>query len=87
MEYVKKRLCDLRDYAREIGVRAPTTYTKEQLIIKIQEVESGKQKPYFTKTAKVRKKKKEREREITLYVVERVKSLLEEIEKELKERQ
>ena len=85
MEYVKKRLCDLRDYAREIGVRAPTTYTKEQLIIKIQEVESGKQKPYFTKTAKV--KKKEREREITLYVVERVKSLLEEIEKELKERQ
>ena len=68
MEYDKQRLCDLRDYAREIGVKAPTTYTKAQLIERIRAIVNGKEKPYFTK----KQAEKRRIKEI-VFVLNRIK--------------
>ena len=42
-------LYELRDYAREIGVRAPTTMRKKDLIVAINDVLSKKVKPYYSK--------------------------------------
>ena len=40
-DYDKVNFHDLRTYARSIGVKSPTTYSKKELIKKIKEVESG----------------------------------------------
>jgi hypothetical protein len=42
-------LHDLRSLGREIGVRAPSKFTKSELIEEILLVDEGKKKPYFTK--------------------------------------
>ena len=47
MDYSKFNVHYLRRYAREIGVKAPSTCRKHILIEKIKEVESGKVEPYF----------------------------------------
>ncbi len=49
MDYSKTNLHILRMYAKEIGVKSPSVYTKSVLIEKIKAVESGKTKPYFSK--------------------------------------
>ena len=52
MDYTKINLHLLRIYAREIGVRSPSTCTKAQLIKKIKDIESGKVKPFFNKVGR-----------------------------------
>ncbi|MBE5754934.1 MAG: hypothetical protein E7340_06370 [Clostridiales bacterium] len=49
VSFENKSLYELRDYAREIGVRAPTTMRKKDLIIAINDVLSKKVKPYYSK--------------------------------------
>ena len=49
MDYLKINLHALRTYAKDIGVKSPSIYTKSVLIEKIKAVESGKTKPYFSK--------------------------------------
>ena len=49
MDYSKTNLHVLRTYAKEIGVKSPSVYTKSVLIEKIKGVESGKIKPFFSK--------------------------------------
>ena len=41
----KLSVYDLRNVAREIGVKAPTTLTKQALIEEILQIESGKKQP------------------------------------------
>lgn len=45
---------NLRIYAKKIGVRCPTSLTKEKLIEKIREVESGKVEPHYTNRGRPR---------------------------------
>jgi hypothetical protein len=47
------RIYELRDYARKIGVKSPTSKVKSELIEQIRLIESGEQKPH--KTVKGRK--------------------------------
>lgn len=49
MDYSKANIHVLRTYAKEIGVKSPSIYTKSVLIEKIKDVKSGKTKPYFSK--------------------------------------
>ncbi|MBQ0099818.1 MAG: hypothetical protein KBS91_04665, partial [Firmicutes bacterium] len=44
----KLGLMQLRVYAKSIGVKAPTSYTKNELIKKIKEIKDGIVSPYFT---------------------------------------
>lgn len=44
----KYGLMQLRIYAKNIGVKAPTAYTKTELIKKIEQVENGIVPPHFT---------------------------------------
>ena len=49
VSFENKSLYELRDYAREIGVRAPTTMRKKDLIVAINDVLSKKVNPYYSK--------------------------------------
>ena len=49
VSFENKSLYELRDYEREIGVRAPTTMRKKDLIIAINDVLSKKIEPYYSK--------------------------------------
>lgn len=53
MNVSNMRIYELRDYARKVGVKSPTSKTKEVLINEINAILSGKEKPY--KTVKGRK--------------------------------
>ncbi len=45
----KFNLLTLREFARKIGVKSPTSKKKAQLIKEIVNIEKGLQKPYFSK--------------------------------------
>lgn len=49
--YEELGIYELRAIAREVGVRYPTTYKKSALILKIENIKNGMEKPYF-KTSK-----------------------------------
>ena len=53
MDVSNMRIYELRDYARKIGVKSPTSKTKQELIDQIHLIESGVIKPH--KTIKGRK--------------------------------
>ncbi|MGI5841730.1 MAG: hypothetical protein ACOX6H_00310 [Christensenellales bacterium] len=42
------RIYELRDYARKVGVKSPTSKTKKVLIKEIELITQGKQKPFVT---------------------------------------
>ena len=42
------RLVDLREIGRKVGVKAPSTITKKQLVTEIKDVLTGKKEPYKT---------------------------------------
>ena len=97
MDYTKLNLHYLRIYARDIGVKSPCSYRKNELILKIKEVESGLVKPYFSKVGRPASKqpnindvKKQRETNVNgcdkntlLFLLYRVKNFLEDLEKEI----
>ena len=98
MDYSKINLHLLRIYAREIGVKAPCACTKKELIKKIMDVESGKIKPCFNKVGRPVSKKlvcqieqlkvenKDQEKSLVLFVINRLKEFLCDLEKEIKEK-
>ncbi len=43
------RIYELRDFARKVGVKSPTSKTKGQLIKEIGLIKSGQMQPYKTK--------------------------------------
>ena len=47
-ELTKRGVHELRVFAREIGVRAPTDMKKHQIIEEILQVQSGIKEPYFS---------------------------------------
>lgn len=49
------RIYELRDYARIVGVQAPTTKVREQLINEIEAINAGKQQPINAVSSKGRK--------------------------------
>ena len=53
MEYEKINFHELRKYAREIGVKAPTTFSKPELIEQIKKVKRGEIEPVFKKSKKI----------------------------------
>ena len=97
MEYKEMRIHELRDYARGVGVRKPTTYDKSTLIEKIYQVERGEVEPFFTKKGRGKRnlegkkllntekeeKREGREKEFLLFVISKAKKFLEELEKEI----
>jgi hypothetical protein len=42
------RIYELRDYARKVGVKSPTSKTKAELINQIKLIETGEKEPYKT---------------------------------------
>ena len=48
----KKRLMDLRVYGRAIGVKSASTLKKAELVQKIMDIQSGKEKPVYTKVGR-----------------------------------
>lgn len=55
MEYSREKLnsfgiYELRTIARQLGVYSPTLFKKDELITKIEDIMSGKEKPYVRKT-------------------------------------
>ncbi len=97
MDYTKLNLHYLRIYARDIGVKSPCSYRKNELILKIKEVESGLVKPYFSKVGRPASRqpnledvKKQRKTKVNgcykntlFFVLNRMKKFLEDLEKEI----
>lgn len=52
MDYSKFNVHYLRRYAKEIGVKSPSSCKKDALIEKIKEIESGKVEPTFSKVGR-----------------------------------
>lgn len=50
MNYNQLGIYELRNVAREIGVKRPTTFKKADLIEQIEQIETGELKPYVKKT-------------------------------------
>lgn len=71
MQYTKEELNEfslysLRELGREIGVKAPSTLKKEQLIEQILSVLSGKIEPTFSMRGRPKLKKNFSTQEVTL---------------------
>ena len=49
MDYDKMSLLTLRNYARDLGVKCPTKYKKNNLIEEIEKILQGETQPYRTK--------------------------------------
>lgn len=48
IDVTNMRIYELRDYARKIGVKSPTSKTKDKLISEINLINSGELKPFNT---------------------------------------
>jgi len=48
IDVTNMRIYELRDYARKIGVKSPTSKTKNKLINEINLISSGQLKPFVT---------------------------------------
>lgn len=57
MDYRELHLTDLRRYAKKIGVKNPTAFTKSVLINLIEDIESGRRFAEFTKKGRPMRKK------------------------------
>ena len=97
MDYTKVNIHYLRTYAREIGVKSPSSCRKDVLIKKIEQVESGKVAPCFSKIGRPSQQKlnydmkKERlentqEKEIYFFIINKFREFLDKLEKEIKDK-
>ena len=97
MDYSKANIHVLRMYAKEIGVKSPSVYTKSVLIEKIKAVESGKTKPYFSKRGRPNSERlsiceknayqtNQNQKNALLFAINKAKVFLDELEKEIKEK-
>lgn len=97
MDYSKVNIHYLRAYAREIGVKSPSSCRKEVLIKKIKQVESGKVAPYFSKIGRPSHQKlnydmkKERleniqEKQVYLFIINKFREFLDNLEKEIQDK-
>ncbi len=57
MDYDDLHLTDLRRYAKKIGIKNPTTFTKSALINLIEDIENGRRFAEFTKKGRPMRKK------------------------------
>ena len=91
MDYSKTNLHILRMYAKEIGVKSPSVYTKSVLIEKIKDVKSGKTKPYYSKRGRPTSEtyltalsgEKAISKQRLMFIVSEIKKLLTNLEKEI----
>lgn len=97
MNYSKANIHVLRTYAKEIGVKSSSIYTKSVLIKKIKDVESGEVKPFFSKRGrpnserlnlcdKSARQTNKSQKSALLFAINRTKMFLDDLEKEIKER-
>ena len=98
MDYTKVNIHYLRAYAREIGVKSPTSYKKDVLIQKIKQVESGEIEPFFSKIGRPSNEKtickpmlqkvktESNDKSLLLFVVDRFKEFLDKLEKEIEDK-
>lgn len=95
MDYSKVSLHFLRIYARDIGVKSPSSYKKDLLIKKIKEVESGEVEPFFSKkgrpankevvhkTGQPKVESYTKEKRVLLFAIDRFIEFLDELKKEI----
>ena len=93
MDYSKVNLHFLRIYARDIGVKSPNSCKKDVLIKKIKQIENGEVKPFFSKKGRPMSKKlaykterNEKEKQICLFIIDKVRKFLDELEKEIEDK-
>ncbi len=97
MDYSKVNIHFLRLYAREIGVKSPSSCKKEVLIKRIKQVESGEVVPSFSNKGRpliqklnydIEKEKKEntQEKRIYLFIINRFREFLDNLEKEIRDK-
>ena len=97
MDYTKVNIHYLRTYAREIGVKSPSSCKKDLLIKKIKQVESGKVAPYFSKKGRpshqklnydMKKEKPEstQEKQVYLFIIDKFREFLDNLEKEIRDK-
>ncbi len=97
MDYSKVNIHFLRLYAREIGVKSPSSCKKEVLIKRIKQVESGEVAPSFSNKGRpliqklnydIEKEKKEntKEKRIYLFIINRFREFLDNLEKEIRDK-
>ncbi len=97
MDYTKVNIHYLRTYAREIGVKSPSSCKKDLLIKKIKQVESGKVTPYFSKKGRPSHQKlnydmkKEalentQEKQVYLFIIGKFREFLDNLEREIRDK-
>lgn len=97
MDYSKINLYFLRIYAREIGVKSPSSCKKDVLIKKIKQVEAGAVKPFFTKLGRPSNEKTlnnskiqevepiNQDKSIALFIIDKFRKFLDELEEQIED--